>query len=85
LQSRGVGLEIEGFKDVFVHGVTPEVLEKLVTHRDGKLEVPVVKKIPAEIVGQGAGRSSPSNKSRCQFLLLLPIQTVFLSTADCLL
>lgn len=55
----GVGLEIEGFKDVFVHGVTPEILEKLVAQNaDGKLEVPVVKEIPAEIVGQGAGGSS---------------------------
>jgi len=55
----GIGLEIEGFKDVFVHGLAPEVLEKLVTKiSDGKLEVPVVKEIPAEIVGQGAGGSS---------------------------
>ena len=57
----GVGLEIEGFKDVFVHGLTPEVLEKLVIRNaDGKLEVPVVKQIPAEIVGQGAGGGSLS-------------------------
>ncbi len=55
----GIGLEIEGFKDVFVHGLAPEVLEKLVTKiNDGKLEVPVVMEIPAEIVGQGAGGSS---------------------------
>jgi hypothetical protein len=34
-------------------------LEKVVTERtDGKLEAAVVKEIPAEIVGQGAGRSS---------------------------
>lgn len=66
VKARGVGLEIKGFKDVFVHGVTPEVLEKLVTHKDGKLEVPVVKKIPAEIVGQGAGRSSLSGNWHIQ-------------------
>ena len=61
VKAKGVGLEIEGFKDVFVHGLTPEVLEKLVIRNaDGKLEVPVVKQIPAEIVGKGAGGESLS-------------------------
>jgi hypothetical protein len=55
----GIGLEIEGFKDVIAHGISPEVLEKLeIRNVAGKLEVPVVKEIPAEIVGQGAGGSS---------------------------
>lgn len=55
----GIGLEIDGFKDVFVHGLAPELLEKLgLVETNGRLEVPVVKEIPAEIVGQGAGGSS---------------------------
>ncbi|MFP4082195.1 MAG: DUF4438 domain-containing protein [Candidatus Aminicenantes bacterium] len=55
----GVGLEIEGFKDVFVHGLAPDLLENLsIRNVDGKLEVPVVKEIPAEIMGQGSGSSS---------------------------
>lgn len=55
----GVGLEIEGFKDVFVHGLAPEILEALVKQNaEGKLVVPVVKEIPAEIMGQGAGGGS---------------------------
>ncbi len=55
----GVGLEIEGFEDVFVHGLAPEVLEDLVMQNaEGELEVPVVKEIPAEIMGQGAGGGS---------------------------
>jgi hypothetical protein len=55
----GVGLEIDGFKDVFVHGLAPEILEKLVQQNaEGKLEVPVVREIPAEIVGRGAGGGS---------------------------
>ncbi len=67
VKAKGVGLEIEGFKDVFVHGVTPEVLEKLVIQNAaGKLEVPVVKKIPAEIIGQGAGRGSLSGNWHIQ-------------------
>jgi hypothetical protein len=55
----GTGLEIDGFKDVFVHGLAPEALEKLdIKAVGGKLEVPVVKEIPAEILGQGAGMGS---------------------------
>ncbi len=63
----GIGLEIEGFKDVFVHSLSPELLEKLgIKAVDGKLEVPVVKEIPAEIVGQGAGGSSLSGNWHIQ-------------------
>ena len=54
----GVGLKIEGFDDVFVHGIAPEVLEKIVVKTaDGKLEVPVVKEIPGGIVARGSGGS----------------------------
>jgi hypothetical protein len=67
VKAQGVGLEIEGFKDVFTHGITPEILEKLVTQNaNGKLEVPVVKEIPAKIVGQGAGRGSLSGNWHIQ-------------------
>ncbi len=55
----GVGLEITGFEDVFIHGLAPEILEKiLIQTPEGRLEAPVVKKIPAEIMGQGAGGGS---------------------------
>ncbi len=55
----GVGLEIQGFEDVFIHGLSPELLEKLdIKIIEGKLEIPVVKEIPAEIIGQGSGGSS---------------------------
>jgi hypothetical protein len=67
VKARGVGLEISGFKDVFVHGVLPEILEKLVTPtRDGKLEVSVVKEIPGEIAGQGSGGGSLSGNWHVQ-------------------
>jgi hypothetical protein len=63
----GIGLEIEGYKDVFVHGLAPEVLEKLeIKDVNGKLEVPVVKEIPGEIAGQGAGRTSLSGNWNIQ-------------------
>jgi hypothetical protein len=55
----GAGLEIDGFKDVFIHGLAPELLEKLgLKDVGGRLEVPVVKALPAEIMGQGAGMGS---------------------------
>jgi len=67
VKARGVGLEIKGYKDVFIHGVTPEVLEKIATqNEDGKIEVPVVRVIPAEIMGQGAGSSSLSGNWHIQ-------------------
>lgn len=59
VKASGLGLEIEGFPDVFVHSLAPGLLEKLeIRPVDGKLEVPVVKEIPAEIVGQGSGGGS---------------------------
>ncbi len=63
----GVGLEIEGYEDVFAHGISPEILEKLeIKDVDGKLELPVVKEIPAVIIGQGAGRGSLSGNWHIQ-------------------
>ncbi len=54
----GVGLKIEGFDDVFPHGIAPEILEKIVVKTaDGKLEAPVVKEIPGDIVARGSGGS----------------------------
>ncbi len=66
VKANGIGLKIDGFEDVFTHGVTAELLEQIVTQKGDKLEVPVVKEIPAEIVGQGAGRSSLSSNWHIQ-------------------
>ncbi|MFC2167794.1 DUF4438 domain-containing protein [Acidobacteriota bacterium] len=66
VKANGVGLKIEGFDDVFAHGVTAELLEQFATQKGDKIEVPVVKEIPAEIVGQGAGRSSLSGNWHIQ-------------------
>jgi hypothetical protein len=66
-KTSGIGLEIEGFKDVLAHGIAPEILEKLVAKRtDGRIEVPAVKEIPAEIIGQGSGGSSLSGNWHIQ-------------------
>lgn len=59
VKSRGPGLEIEGAKDIIVHNLAPELLEQIASLRgDGRVEVSVVKVIPAKIVGQGSGGSA---------------------------
>ena len=58
-KTRGVGLEIEGFEDVYPHSIDPEILEAILTKKSAsRLEVPVVKVIPGEIVGNGHGHGS---------------------------
>jgi hypothetical protein len=60
-------LKIEGYDDVVAHSVTPEVLERMdIREVNGKLEVPVAKIIPEEIVGQGSGMSSLSGNWHIQ-------------------
>jgi len=67
VKASGLGLEIDGFEDVFVHSLAPDLLEKLgLRVAGGRIEVPVVKKIPAEIVGQGAGGGSLSGNWHIQ-------------------
>jgi len=52
----GLGLEIDGFEDVFVHSLAPDGFDKLgLRVAGGRIEAPVVMTIPAEIVGQGSG------------------------------
>lgn len=61
VKASGVGLEIEGYPDIFVHGISAEILENMeIIEKNGKLEIPVAKEIPPEIIGQGAGRGSLS-------------------------
>lgn len=67
IKASGLGLEIDGFPEVFVHSLAPELLEKLeIGLIDGKLEAPVVKEIPAEIMGQGSGGGSLSGNWHIQ-------------------
>ncbi len=59
VKARGTGLVIDGFEDVLPHGIDPALLEKMgIENIGGKLEVPVVLEIPAEIIGQGSGGGS---------------------------
>ena len=58
IKASGLGLKIDGFDDVFAHSIAPDVLEKIVMKTsDGKLEAPVVKEIPADLISRGSGGS----------------------------
>ncbi len=57
VKSEGVGLEVQGLPEVLTHGVSPALLEKIAVRRGDRLEVAVVKEIPADLVGGGAGGS----------------------------
>ncbi len=52
----GVGLEIEGFEDVRVNKLDPELLERMgIAVEEGRLVVPVTAVYPAYIMGSGYG------------------------------
>lgn len=60
IKSFGTGLEIEGFEDVHVMNLDPDLLEKMNIQiaEDGVLEVPVATEIPAYLMGSGIGSSN---------------------------
>ncbi|SHJ83535.1 protein of unknown function [Anaerobranca californiensis DSM 14826] len=57
IKAWGTGLEIEGCPDIKVYNTDPELLEKMNIKvlDDQTLEVPVVTKIPAHLMGSGIG------------------------------
>jgi hypothetical protein len=56
VKAKGVGLKIEGFEDVKVNKLSPELLEKLgLALEGGRLVVPVVMEVPGHIMGSGMG------------------------------
>ncbi len=56
IKARGVGLKIEGFEDVRVNKLSPELLENMgITIEDGRLVVPIVLEVPGHIMGSGMG------------------------------
>ena len=59
VRSVGLGLELDEPGDVRVFNCDPDLLEQLVTGRDGgKLHVPVARLVPASIMGSGLGRAT---------------------------
>jgi len=55
VKAKGFGTEIEGFPNVQVGLIDPDLLEKMVEEKDGKLEVHVKRVIPADMMGGGVG------------------------------
>ncbi len=56
IKCHGQGLELLDYPDVKVMSIDPKLFEKLgITEKDGKLVVPVVKKIPQRFMGSGVG------------------------------
>lgn len=59
IKAYGQGLKLEGFEDIQLMSIDPDLFEKLgVTEKDGKLQVPVVAEVPPYLMGSGIG--SPS-------------------------
>lgn len=56
----GQGLKLLDYPDVHVMNIDPDLFEKLgIEEKDGKLIVPVAKKIPSYLMGSGVGAGSP--------------------------
>lgn len=59
IKAYGQGLKLEEFEDVKLMSIDPDLFEKLgIIEKDGKLQVPVVAKVPPYLMGSGIG--SPS-------------------------
>ncbi|HCQ91391.1 MAG TPA: DUF4438 domain-containing protein, partial [Clostridium sp.] len=59
IKAYGQGLKLEGFEDVQLMSIDPDLFEKLgITEKDGKLQVPVVAKVPPYLMGSGIGSSN---------------------------
>ena len=62
IKACGIGLTIKGYEDVKVWSLGPNLLEAMgIDDKDGKLHVPVVKEIPAELMGEGWGTGAHSS------------------------
>lgn len=62
IRAFGLGLELVDYPGIMVRNLDPRLLEKLdVEERDGKLIVPVAKKIPAKLMGSGLGSATTAS------------------------
>ena len=59
IRSWGVGLALEDMPEVYIKNLSPELIEKMnLSIVDGVLQVPVVTKVPAYLMGSGIGSVS---------------------------
>ena len=67
IRACGVGMALEGHPEIFLKSLSPELLKALdVQEVEGFIEVPVVAKIPAHMVGAGAGLTSEGGSIHLQ-------------------
>lgn len=67
VKSKGVGMSLEEFPNVKLKSLSPELLKALnPSSKDGKLHIPVVAKIPAHLLGAGAGLTSEGGSLHLQ-------------------
>ncbi|MGL6106936.1 DUF4438 domain-containing protein [Romboutsia sp.] len=59
IKAYGQGLEIEGYEEIKVMSIDPGLFEKIgVKEVDGKLQVPVIAKVPSYLMGSGIGSTN---------------------------
>ncbi|MDE1161475.1 MAG: DUF4438 domain-containing protein [Acidobacteriaceae bacterium] len=67
IRSCGVGMSLEGHPEVYLKSLSPQLLKALeLTEEDGRVQVPVVAKIPAHLIGAGAGLTSEGGSIHLQ-------------------
>lgn len=63
----GLGLAIEGFPELRIKNLSPDLLEQMgIEVRDGRVRVPVVASLPPELMGAGAGLDSDGGALQIQ-------------------
>lgn len=56
IKAYGQGLKLEGYEDIHIMSIDPDLFERLgITEKHGKLQVPVVAKVPPYLMGSGIG------------------------------
>ena len=59
IKAYGQGLKLEGYDDIHVMSIDPNLFEKIgIYEKNGKIQVPVVAKIPPYLMGSGIGSSN---------------------------
>lgn len=62
IRAWGQGLKLAAYPQVKVYNLDPGVLQKMgITERKGALEIPVVARVPAALMGSGIGHGDPAS------------------------
>ncbi|MDE1156535.1 MAG: DUF4438 domain-containing protein [Acidobacteriaceae bacterium] len=67
IRSCGVGMAFDAYPEIYMKSLSPQLLKALdVTEKEERVQVPVVAKIPAHLVGAGAGLTSEGGSIHLQ-------------------